>query len=985
MAGGKIPWLAIALALGLMSGTALAAQQAGGTIQGRVTDAGTGEPIAGAQVSVNGTGLGALSNTAGQYLINGVKAGRAQVRVTIIGYGPVSKEVVVANGPVTLDFEISQTAVALDELVVTATGQERKRQIGNSVSTINPGEFAATAVANPQDILAASSPGVSVLQNSGQPGAGGNIRLRGNNSVSQGNSPIIYLDGIRIYNGSAPTSIASRQAAMPLNDISPADIERIEVIKGPAATTLYGTEASGGVIQIFTKGGVTGTPQWNAEVGAGFNSMGHVGASSDPTGMFLNECSGPNMVVGDGTRFEDPSCPASGSWLKRGAIQRYGLSVRGGAGDMTYYLAGNYKDERGVLGDGGTADGGFRANFSFLPSPKLKVAVSSSYTRRNTQWIPDGNNANGVLLNLSRGPFNNFKGTDCSDPGVVCLDNGAIFTTDNTTKSDHYISGISLNYNPSDALTNRFSLGYDYNNLDNNTLDPFGFPRVPLGELWWDGWKRVLLSADYAGSYNMKLFGLATTSSWGAQLFDSRSTRTSVDAADFSGPGEPTLTSAAQRDVTNSSYLREINAGFFLQEQVAFQDRLFLTAGLRVDGNSSFGESFGLQPYPKLSASYVLSDYAFWPRAIETFKLRGAIGESGKAPGAFDAVRTWQPIAGDNGQPGFTPAQIGNPDLGPERTRETEVGFDASALRGRIGLEVTYYNQHTFDALIPMVFPPSEGFSATQLENVGEIYNSGFETRLDLGLVRADEVELNAHLNFSTVHSEAGDVGGERLIINDLSRTYVEDGYPVPSYFGKKVANPDAYEDPVFVTDATGSVASTYLGSAYPTKIISPSMDLTLMKRLTFQALGEWQLGGHLLNATGYQNAYKQTWQPCYGVQAKLKAAAGGDEHALDDVTALERARCTLTSSIRDYALWVESTDFFKLRSISLTYAIPDRFIPGGHNTSLTVAGRNLFKWSDFSGADPEVADQRDGSFSRRDYYVLPPARTFLATLRVDF
>ncbi len=963
---------------------ALAAMPAGlgaqqrGTIRGTIKDAATTRPLSGAQVAVVGTGRGALADANGAYVIPDVAAGAATVRVTMLGYGPAEQQVTVTAGAsATADFELAQTAVALNELVVTATGETRKREIGNSVSAIGAAEISRAPVATPQDILAGRSVGVTVLQNSGQPGAGGSIRLRGNNSISQGNDPIVYVDGIRIYNGHAPTSIAARQADMPLNDISPEDIERIEIVKGPAATTLYGTEASGGIIQIFTKSGVTGEPRWNAEVSEGFNRMGHVGPSSDPTGLFVNECSGPNLVIGDGTRFEDPTCPSSGSWLKHGAVQRYGLSVRGGAGDVTYYMSGNYGDSRGVVGNGGSADGGFRGNFSFRPTRALQLGLNTAYTRRNTQWIQDGNNGSGFLLNVSRGPDGNFKAGGCSDPEMVCVHNSEIFTTDATTKADHYVTGLLVNYTPNSRFSNKLNVGFDYNNLDNQTLDPFGFLRVPLGEMWWDGWKRTLLSADYAGSFHAELFGLASTSSWGGQIFDSRTQATSVDAADFSGPGAPTLTSAARRDVTNSEDLRVVNAGFFLQETVALRDRLFVTGGLRVDGNSSFGQSFGLQPYPKVSASYVLSDYAWWPKPVESFKLRGAIGESGKAPGAFDAVRTWLPVAGDNGQPGFTPDQIGNADLGPERTRETELGFEGSALQGRLGVDFTYYRQHTFDALVPVVYPPSQGFSNRQLENVGQLFNNGIELRLDVGLLRRESLDWSARLNLSTINSKAGDLGGQVITVNSLSRTYVQEGYAVPSYFGRKVTNPTELADPQFEENA-------YIGAAYPTKIIAPSTTLTLMKRLTFDAMGEWQLGGHLLNALAYQNAYKSEWQPCYAAQAAIRASKT-DPSALDGTNALDRARCTLTSGVRDYALWVEPTNFFKLRSVSLSYQIPEGLVPGAHGATLTVAGRNLLTSTKYSGTDPEVADFRDGSFSRRDYYVLPTPATFLATLRLNF
>ncbi len=165
-------------------------------------------------------------------------------------------------------------------------------------------------------MLTGRVPGVTVLGNSGQAGGGGTIRLRGVNSISQGNSPIIYVDGVRMSGAHTPTSVGGRQDVSPLNDIDMTDVDRVEVVKGPAATTLYGTEASGGVIQIFTKRGHSGAAQATLDVSAGFNNMGHIGVASDTTGMFVNKCSGV-LAIGDGTKFQDLTCPASGSWLQQ--------------------------------------------------------------------------------------------------------------------------------------------------------------------------------------------------------------------------------------------------------------------------------------------------------------------------------------------------------------------------------------------------------------------------------------------------------------------------------------------------------------------------------------------------------------------------------------------------------------------------------------------------------------------------------------------
>src|SRR5439155_9691192 len=210
-----------------------------------------------------------------------------------------------------------------------------------------------------------------VLGNSGQPGAGGTIRLRGTNSVTQSNSPIVYVDGIRIYSDGGPITPSARQSTLAMNDIKADDIERIEIVKGAAATTLYGTQASGGVIQIFTKKGSSGAPQWNFNGGVGVNYMGHVGPRSDPTGLFLNQCNGSNLHDAFGNAFVDPTCPSSGSWLQHSVPQRYSLGVRGGSDALSYFVSTNYDDNPGVVQTSDAKNGGFRANFSFAPAKSL--------------------------------------------------------------------------------------------------------------------------------------------------------------------------------------------------------------------------------------------------------------------------------------------------------------------------------------------------------------------------------------------------------------------------------------------------------------------------------------------------------------------------------------------------------------------------------------------------------------------------------------
>lgn len=968
------------LALSIAATTPLAAQ-ATGTIVGRVIDGDNGQPVAAAQVTIAGTQFGRSTGDDGRFTLANVPSGTLTITVRRIGYQLQSRPITLAgSATVTVDFTLVKSSVSLVGVVVTATGEERKKEVGNAVTTVSSTDFERGAVANTQQILQGRSTGVTIQANGGGPGAGGNIRLRGVNSITQGNRPLIYIDGIRMFNGNSPSGVSSRQSVSPLNDIAASDIDRIEVVKGPAATTLYGTEASGGVIQIFTKRGREGPAVWTLEASAGVNSMGNFGPRSDPTRMFVRECRGPNVVDANGVAFEDATCPASGSWLQNGFLGRYSLGVRGSGSGINYAISGNLDNEFGVLRVGHNKTGGLRANFGFAPSKTVTLAFNTSWQRRNTAMISDGNSADGFLLNVSRGPGSNFKGTGCSTTTIVCVVNDTLFSKSNTIGGDHFITGGTATWNPTASITNRLSIGIDYNNNDIRTINPFGFPRTPTGQYFQTLWNRQLMTVDLASTWKQTYSkNFAGTSSIGGQLFDSRLNSTDLQGDNFAGPGLPTLISASLRQITDVNQQRVINAGVFAQQMIGWRDRLFVTAGARIDGNSAFGTGFGLQTYPKLSMSYVLSDESFWPsNLIETFKFRAAVGEAGKAPGAFDATRTWNPIAAEGGLSGFTPGQLGNPNLGPERTRESEVGFDAGFWGGRIGAVFTYFSARTNDAIINVAYPPSQGFATNQPENVGTIKNNGFEAQLTASFDPTSWSRLETRLQYTKVKGEAVDLGGRVLTIDALSRSYVKEGLPLPSYVGLKVRNPNELGAAVVDTNQL-------LGATFPTQIINPSVTLTLFKNLSIEAIGEFQRGGHLLNAIGFQNSGLGIWQPCFAAQKALRAAAAGDASTLANVNAKDRMRCSIVAAQRDYSYWVESADFFKLRSLSASYDVPKRFTPGARNLTVSVAGRNLFVNTKYTGSDPEVADQRTSTFSRRDYYVFPTYRTFLFSVRTSF
>ena len=352
-------------------------------------------------------------------------------------------------------------------------------------------------------------------------------------------------------------------------------------------------------------------------------------------------------------------------------------------------------------------------------------------------------------------------------------------------------------------------------------------------------------------------------------------------------------------------------------------------------------------------------------------KLRAAYGESGKAPGVFDALRTYASVSGDEGEPGVTPGNLGNPDLGPERSRETEAGFEAAILDGRLTADFTWYRQRTYDALLAVQPTPSEGFTNTQLENVGTLGNTGVEAQLILEVLRGTDVYWEVGGHFSTSYSDAIDLGEIQTIAIGW-RQYVRPGYPVPSLFQDVVTNPDE-------VGAEPDFEEQFIGPTYPTRTYGINTKLTLWQRLTIDVLGEGQAGHYLYSGTAYQNTRRRVWPPCLGIQKKI------DDEDTADLTAGEIGLCD--PSATTYGMWGKPADFFKLRSASISYRLPDSWLPSQlRNATLRFQARNLFTVTAYPGLDPEAfEDGSSDALYRQEYYNIPPARSFTFVFKAGF
>ena len=975
-----------------------AAQSRTGTITGTVTGE-VGQPLSGAQVGLVGTGLGTASNASGKYTIVNVPAGQYRIRAQMIGHRPAEDSVNVSAGAMTTqDFALKKQVVALDEVVVTGTaGAARQREVGNAVSQINVASI-DEAPANLGALLQGRSTGATITQSSAAAGSGSMIRLRGNVSVAMSNQPLIYVDGVRLrsdgYQRNVPITGSDLRSgndiASPMNDINPNDIERVEIIKGAAAATLYGTEAAAGVIQIFTKSGHAGKPQWTFQTDQGFVHSLPFGPdpSTAPPGDTIPQIyrdSFPSRFAGlpdrgvsraGGTSsylFIDP-------WLRNGMQRQYSLSVGGGGDALRYFASGAATNDDGVLPEDNEAKRVVRGNFSFTPIRNLLFTWNTSYTQDNISNTPAGNNAHGLTLNAFRRD-RNYASDD--RPEVV----DKLLNQQINSYINHLVTGSTVTWSPTVGFTNRFTVGFDRAEIENRSLRPFGFVSAPQGILSdrYNSYQNLTL--DYAGNYAHELIkGLRSTLSWGGQGVTTDSRETSAYGENFPGPGNPVVASAGTT-LGFESRQRVVNAGGFGQVLFDLKNKYFLTAGLRIDGNSAFGKNLGLQSYPKLSASWVASDESFWPAMIPEMKVRAAWGQSGRAPGAFDAVRTWENAGGTGwgGQPAFFPLNVGNPDLGPERTSEIELGFDAAAFGDRLSTQFTWYTRNITDALFNARQIPSLGFLNSQLENVGTMTSSGIELTTTVTAIRRSNFEWTVGGSLYTNSNDVTSLGGAA----DFSLgtdAWIMKGQPIPVIRSDNtcLTNPDekgSGGQAVMPKFSSNAAADCVYGPNLPSHTYGLNTGLLLPRGINVNVRGEYEGGHYMYDGAGFNAVQRSVrWPGCYDFYTLQETGK------IDQATALQLVRCTPSTTRSDF--WIYPASYFKVRDVSLSIPIPTRFISGATSARLTLSGHNVWKWvnKDFPVFDPETGN--NGGFDSKVRSILehvPPPALYMASLRLTF
>lgn len=854
------PWFpvfAVVAALALPSHAA-AQQPIGGT----VVDAQTLQPLVGAQIVVDGTSLGALAGANGAFLIEGVPGATATIRVLMIGYATWQETVNVGDRAIRV--ELRTEAIALDEVVVTGTaGGSQARAVGNAVSAVAMSEvIERRSPPKLQSMLTAEVPGLRLRSVGGEIGGGGSIKIRGTGSLVLSNEPVIFVDGVRVDNRDNVNSAAfvnSRGGPSRLNDLALADVERIEVIKGPAAATLYGTEASNGVIQIFTKRGQQGAPRFEVSMrqGAAFlydaaNKYPVVWGVDSDTGQLLSA----NLV--------DLERERGTPIFRTGLPTSVFASVSGGIQNLRYYFSADVLRDQGMVDYQWQNKLAGRSNLSYT-TEKFEVGVNMGFIRQKTH-TSGGEQAMtfqlmwGSPLKLD-GPSRGFFRNSHEDYHQYVSGEEEV---------DRFTGGFFFRHSPFEWLTHRLDVGGDFGNQRSFSLWPRtaqqpGPFRRSIGQKDVVQDRTTLTTINYSATVPFNLTNdLTLETSSGVQYYQRKHQITTASGVEFPVPGVSTVSAAAQR-LADESFIENKTFGVYVQEQIGWRNRLFLTGAVRGDDNSAFGENFDFVVYPKVSTAWVASEEPFWNVPfVNTLKLRAAWGQAGQQPDVFAATRLYEPATGRGGIPTLTPSNIGNPDLKPEVGQELELGFDASLLDQKLTIDFTYYDQTRRDAIVPAAALPSMGFPGTQFVNVGEVSNKGFEVALGTQVLRSEDWGLDLGASYATTDNKVVDLGGITPPLIGLpwpGQRHVE-GYPVASMFMKKVVSAewDASGDLVNMMCEGGDPISgggppvpcaeagtAYWGSPTPTWDVAATANLRF-RQWTLSATADGQGGYYKCN-----------------------------------------------------------------------------------------------------------------------------------------
>ena len=955
-----------------------------GTITGRVTDAATKQALAQAQVTVVGQVQRVLTNNDGQYRLANVPAGTAQVRVVFIGYKAMTQSVdVMSGGTATLDFALTSAPVGIDAVQVTATGEESKRESGSQTPKIDMSQIATAPITDLSNALNSRVPGVVVQESGGTTGSGTRIRIRGSNSISLSNDPVLVVDGVRVEGGSASNSIGvGGQVPSRLNDYNPDDLEAVQVAEGPSSGVLYGTDAANGVIVMQTRKGKPGPTQWHfsSELGLS-NDIANYPANLEAvtsTGAFC-----PTFSAATGACVIDHvrsfNALEQNSPFRQGNVANVGLSAEGGTEGTTYYVSGHYNFENGIYPINYNKQVFLRANLHHQATQNLTFDVSTGYVSGKLRLPQNDNNSLGIVSSGFLG------GADSSvNGGYGFLLPKQSFSIQTFQNIDHFTGSFQAKYTPYSFLAVNAVLGNDFlSRQDINTVVPGIIPasaNLLAGSRNSNPFQIYNWTANLWAEANFLVApNVQSTTSAGVQYFRSSNHGVLASVQTLTG-GSGSLAGGVTPTVSEAT-TQQATLGKFVEERVGVNNRLFVGGAVRSDNNSSFGRSFGNILYPKVDASWVMSEEPFFPQLnwLNSLRVRFAVGRSGLHTQALDALQYFNPtpvVVNNTDVTGITVGNLGNTKLKPETDNELEAGFDADMVDQRVRFALTGYSKSSHDALIAVPLPVSCGVcSVTQIQNLGEISNKGVELSLAADILRASKVSatltISAWGNRNRVVTLGPNVAPIVFGLGGNTQRF-QPGYAAGAYFSVPYTFSDANGDGLIAkSEVHFGTTAAFQGQPFPDHGGTIRADVTVMSR--------WHLSG-LLDGRFGNKQYNSTEQ----FRCSLAENCAGFNNPKASLADQAAAVALLSNNVTGY---FQDAGFVKLRELSLTFDAPDAWAHAlhGSNLSFTLSGRNLHTWTSYKGVDPELNEAGQNNFTTADFLTQPPIRYWVTRVNITF
>lgn len=943
-----------------------AAQQ---KLQGVVLDATRNTGISGVNVTVSGATAGAVTDVNGRFLVDLPALKAAQTNYTLsftaVGFQPVERKIDPSAAASPLEVRMSEDLVKLNEVVVTGQGLNvNKRRLSTNVTSISEAQLRNLPQNRIDQLLQSQIPNAQFKMSAGQAGATSIIQTRGFNSAFANSTPIVYIDGVRVDNlNTAPMlgmtlsgGISQGASTSSLADIPVENIEKIEFINGGAATTLYGSDAANGVLQIFTKKRGSGKANFRASVDLGVET---------PTNDYLYFNRTKDLL------------------FQNGAYQKYSVGMDGGNSDFGFSMAAAYSESQGVLihNQNQIKKIDFRTGFHARLINSLTYESSFSYNNQNLRRTRNGNSGGYSALWFAEdgaskiiGPGFNPKLDSLSEADfarVKSFVDSAEMLMNNTSKVNRFQTSQVLKLQPLKNLVFKGTFGVDYRTQTEQSVVSNAFNRHirsnTTGSLSKYDRNFLGLTFELTGQYDAKVGDFSFLTTAGTQLFRNQDHQISYIGQDIRD-GALTVGQAATR--TSNEYLSVVvNSGVFVQENVGYKNRYYLDLGVRGDNHSAFGSSIGTQYYPKVGLSYILSAEPFFTNwnqdFIKTVKIRANYGVAGIFPTPFAHERTIA-FTGFNGGQSATFGQPGNDQLKPEKSYSKEVGVDLGLWKNKVSLTISYFNNETRDALF-VVPPAASTGQANTLRNIGLITNKGWEFAAVVSVMETKDWDVRVRASANTVDNLVVSTGGAPSFnLNGMTsrtvQTVVKEGYPVGYISG----NFGTFKNGVLES----YVPQSFLGSTIPTLTGSAGLNVRY-KSLSLFANADYQQGGYLHN-----------WDKQFRINYGASTAG---------VPAAEIAAHGTTNWLNYSQLFVEKSDFIKIRTIGLVYEF-GKNITGKYIKQLTIGATavNPFNFT-ASSSDPEAVmaggaqGQGSATTGGLNYAAYSMPRQFIGTIRVNF